>query len=149
MWHAESNPDPEGAKYGIQLRDGNIRALQLAMEAGVPIACGTDSPMWSGAVARELETMVKVGMSPGDALASATGRAADFIRTADEVGRIKAGLEADLLVINGDPLAEITVLHDIDRLELVMQGGKPVSGSLIPSLPKFPNRLPRVLIGGH
>jgi hypothetical protein len=39
------------------------------------------------------------------------------------------------------------VLRDIERLELVMQGGKGISGSLVPSLPKGPSRLPRILIG--
>jgi imidazolonepropionase-like amidohydrolase len=147
VWHADSNPDPVAAKYGAELRDGNLRALRLAMEAGVPIACGTDAPMWSDAVPRELEIMVNMaGMPVADALASATGRAADFIRTAGEVGRIKSGLEADLLVVNGDPLADVAMLRDINRLELVMQGGKPISGSLVPSLPKGPNRLPRILL---
>ena len=146
IWHADTNPDPAGAKYGAELRDGGHRALRLALEAGVPIACGSDAPMWSGAVARELEAMVNAGMPIADAIAAATGRAADFIRTADEVGRIKAGLEADLLVVNGDPLADISVLQDIERLELVMQGGKGISGSLVPSLPKGPSRLPRMLI---
>jgi imidazolonepropionase-like amidohydrolase len=140
VWHAESNPDPEGAKYGAVMRDGNLRALRLALEAGVPVACGSDGPFWVDAVARELQIMVeRADMPVADALASATGRAADFIRTADEVGRIKPGLEADILVVNGDPLADITVLQDQEKLDLVMQAGKGISGSLVPMLPKAPN----------
>jgi imidazolonepropionase-like amidohydrolase len=72
----------------------------------------------------ELRFMVDwLGMSPMQALVSATSRAAECIGRSD-VGLLEPGRYADVLVVDGDPLADIRILEERARLKLVMQGGR-------------------------
>jgi imidazolonepropionase-like amidohydrolase len=90
-----------------------VRALHAAH---VPILAGTDAPnpgTWHGiSMHRELELLVDAGLSPAEALASATSVPAAKFRFADR-GRIAVGLRADLLLVNGNPLADIRATRDI------------------------------------
>jgi imidazolonepropionase-like amidohydrolase len=74
--------------------------------------------------ARELELMVRHGLTPMEAIVAATGTAAEVCRLADSVGTVEAGKQADLLVVDGDPLTDIGLLRDQSQLLLVMKGGK-------------------------
>jgi imidazolonepropionase-like amidohydrolase len=107
----------------------------LARQAGVRIALGTDSPFQANSTALELGWMVEAGMSPMEAIVSATGNAAKFLRLGHLVGTLAPANEADLLVVDGDPLADISCLQDAARLSLVMKGGRAVSGVLATQLP--------------
>jgi imidazolonepropionase-like amidohydrolase len=69
---------------------------------------------------RELEMMVDYGMSASDALRSATAINADLFHIANNVGRIRAGLLADLIAVEGDPERDISALRDV---RLVMKDG--------------------------
>jgi len=68
-------------------------------------------------------------MSPHEAIRAATGVAARAIRREGVVGALVPGAHADLLVVDGDPLADIRVLQDRGRLRLVVQGGRAVAGA--------------------
>ena len=99
-------------------------SVQKAMQAGVKIACGSDSPPLSDFNKRELEYMVKVGMPEMDALIAATRTSADLCGFADELGTIVTGKLADLVVLGSDPLRDISAVRDV---RLVMKDGRLVN----------------------
>jgi imidazolonepropionase-like amidohydrolase len=85
-----------------------------AHEAGVKIAFGTDSGVSAhGENARELALLVEAGMTPMEALQSATLMAADNMGQGDHFGKITPGLAADIIAVDGDPLSDISVMMDI------------------------------------
>jgi imidazolonepropionase-like amidohydrolase len=99
-------------------------ALRKAYPAGVRIAFGTDAGVSRhGRNADEFELMVKHGMPPAAAIQAATSNAADLLGLASEVGSIEPGKSADLIAVQGDPLADVTVLK---RVGFVMARGKVV-----------------------
>lgn len=104
------------------------RTLAAAMEAGVPIAMGYDSAPESMA-ASELGAMVEAGMTPFDALVAATSTAAYALGLDDLVGTVEPGKLGDLVVIDGDPIEDVGVLIQRDRVDLVIQAGRPVAGA--------------------
>ena len=96
-------------------------AFRSAVEAGVPIAMGTDSGVTPhGRNLRELGLMAAGGMAPAAVLEATTRSAARLMGIADEVGTIEPGKAADLVVIGGDPL-DVATLGD--RIESVWQAG--------------------------
>jgi len=95
--------------------------ISKAIKAGVKIACGTDAPaIWHGKNAKELEALVDRGMTPLQAIRSATLVSAELIDV-DDRARIEPGLLADIIGVPGDPLSDITVTQ---RVGFVMKGGK-------------------------
>ncbi|MEO1231637.1 MAG: amidohydrolase family protein [Myxococcota bacterium] len=97
------------------------RWLRRAIKAGVKIAIGTDAPLIPhGKNAFELRSMVENGMSPADALRSATVVPAELIRRKD-LGQLKPGMLADVIAVDGNPLQDITLT---ERVSFVMKGGK-------------------------
>jgi len=107
------------------------KSIKDAYDAGVQIASGGDlgNRYPHGDNARELEYLVDLGMKNMDVLRSATSIAARAIRRAENFGSIIPGLEADVIVVQGDPLADIKVLQDLDRINMVFQDGEMVAGS--------------------
>ncbi len=102
------------------------KTVSRARELGVNIICGTDAAMpyvRHGENAYELEMLVEAGLSTREALVAATGGAADGINFPD-VGRIEPGRYADLVLVDGDPLADIRVLQAPERIALVIKGGE-------------------------
>jgi imidazolonepropionase-like amidohydrolase len=95
-------------------------SFQRAYEAGVKIAFGTDAGVFPhGQNAREFRFMTELGMKPMEAIVSATGAAADLLGW-NEVGTVEPGRFADFVVVEGDPLADITLL---ERPVAVIRGG--------------------------
>ena len=93
----------------------------LAYRNGVTIAFGTDSGVSAhGDNAREFEYMVAAGMSPMEAIQSATVTAARHIGMLDSIGTLEAGKHADIIAVDENPLADIRALQDVD---FVMKGG--------------------------
>lgn len=97
------------------------QAFRTAMEEGVTIGCGSDVGVFAhGTNHRELDWMVKLGMTPSNALTAATAVNAKILDRENEIGCIRRGMLADLLAVGGDPSADI---RDIRRMMLVMKDG--------------------------
>ena len=101
------------------------RAAREARAAGVPVLFGTDSGVYEhGRNAEEFAMLVElVGMTPGEAIASATTGAARLLGLEAEIGRIAPGFSADLIAVAGDPLADVRAL---ERVEFAMVRGRPL-----------------------
>jgi imidazolonepropionase-like amidohydrolase len=120
---------------GLQIRGRFMRprALEMAAHAyrlGVKMAAGTDTGYGPESVTRmshEIEELVGVGLSPLEALRAATTGAADLVGVSDHTGRIAAGLDADLIVVERNPLDEVRTLEDV---LLVVNNGKVVLNRL-------------------
>ena len=112
--------------YLTKAMDVKARSLEKARNAGVKIAAGTDAGarVCHGENARELEQLVKAGMTPLEAILSATSVGADLLDMADLVGGIEPGKFADLLIVDGDPLEDVRILQETDRIRTVMKGGE-------------------------
>ena len=96
-------------------------SLRKAVPRGVKIAFGTDAGVSKhGRNADEFELMVKHGMTPATALQAATVNAADLLGLQADVGSLEPGKRADLIAVDGDPLADVTVLK---RVAFVMKDG--------------------------
>lgn len=93
-----------------------------AVKAGVKMVFGTDASVCAyGTSGKQFAFMVKYGMTPMQAIQSATSNAADLLGRANELGSVKAGKYADLIAVSGDPLKDISLL---ERVEFVMKDGK-------------------------
>ena len=92
------------------------QAVRQLHEAGVPILAGTDTPLqgtaYGASLHRELQLLVRAGLGPSEALASATSIPAREFGLSDR-GRIAPGMRADLLLVRGDPTQDITATRDI------------------------------------
>jgi imidazolonepropionase-like amidohydrolase len=109
--------DPEPARV-IQKRN----SFQLALKVGVTICMGGDVGVFAhGDNAREMEMMVDYGMKPLDVLRSATSVNADVFGYGNTIGRIKKGLLADIIAVEGDPSIDI---KNIRKVRLVMKDGQ-------------------------
>ena len=106
------------------LREVHIETMHQALAAGVKVVAGTDAGGFvHGDNAREIELLVEKGMSPMQAIQAATGWAAECCGLGSETGTIAAGKYADLLVLDGNPLTDISVLRDHEKMMMVMKGG--------------------------
>jgi imidazolonepropionase-like amidohydrolase len=88
------------------------------LASGVRFACGTDSV--HGAMPFELQTLVRLGVSPREALLAGTRRGAEACRVDKDVGTLEPGKRADLIAIDGDPLKDMAAM---ERVSLVMKDG--------------------------
>ncbi|MEA2602509.1 MAG: hypothetical protein QOF89_3501 [Acidobacteriota bacterium] len=96
--------------------------FQKAMKMGVKIVFGTDAGAFEhGTQAKEFVRMVDYGMSPLEALRSATVRGAELLRMEKEIGTLAPGKAADVIAVAGDPLKDIALLG---RVDFVMKGGQ-------------------------
>jgi len=103
---------------GQQQREGFRKAAQ----AGVKIAFGTDAGVYPhGGNAKQFAYMVKYGLTPMQAIQSATVNAADLLGWSDQVGSLEPGRFADLIAVEGNPLKDVTTL---EHVKFVMKGGQ-------------------------
>jgi imidazolonepropionase-like amidohydrolase len=106
------------------LREG-AASMRAARQAGVRIALGSDLSLATGL---EIQRMVHHGLTPAQALVAATKTAAEALGLDAHIGTVTEGKLADLIVVDGDPLAEPLLLCDPARIWLVLQRGVPVAG---------------------
>jgi imidazolonepropionase-like amidohydrolase len=102
------------------------------IKAGVKIAMGTDtwrelSAVKFGGNSYELEQMVRFGMTTSQALISTTKTAAELLGLQDEIGTLHAGKLADIVIVKGNPLEDITVLQNEERITHVIKEGRIVT----------------------
>jgi len=105
-------------------KENSIASFKRALQAGVKIATGTDaggSAARHGFIAREIELMVEGGMAPMAAVEASTRVAADLLGIQDQAGTIEVGKQADMVLIDGDPLSEPGALRNVWA---VFQGGR-------------------------
>lgn len=111
---------PKAYEAAAAARDSHSRAIA----AGVRIAFGTDTGVSAhGLNAREFALMVEAGMTPAAAIRAATVDAAEALGRSDRFGRVAPGMAADLIAVDGDPLADVRELEDVD---FVMKSGRVV-----------------------
>ncbi len=116
-------PDFLRAKMDLVSARGQ-KAVKNAFEAGVKIALGTDAAVYPhGLNAHELAVYVRLGMTPIQAIRTTTLNAADLLGWSDKVGSIEPGKWADIIAVDGDPLADVTTLQQV---KFVMKGGEVV-----------------------
>ena len=119
----------ERAKILTQIHQ---ESMHQALAAGVKVVAGTDAGGYvHGDNAREVELLVERGMSNMQAIQAATGWAAECVGLDKDIGTVQVGKLADLLVLDGDPLKDISVLRDQGRFKLVIKGGE----SFVDNLP--------------
>ena len=121
-------------EYGYSVEDSaaltdyirrNVATLRRAIRAGVKIAMGSDAVFTGfGENTRELDRFVEAGMTPAQAIATATTTAAALLGKEKDLGAIAPGYYADIVAVEGDPLSDITAVTQ--RVRWVMKGGKVV-----------------------
>jgi imidazolonepropionase-like amidohydrolase len=117
----------ELAHYNLEQ---GTRSMRAAHAAGVAIGLGSDAETMEGnGTALELLRMIHHGLRPAEALRAATSVAAQAIGLQEYLGTVQAGKLADLLIVDGDALAEPALLLDPARIWLVLQLGTPVAGT--------------------
>jgi imidazolonepropionase-like amidohydrolase len=112
----------EGAPVWVKMIQIHEDTFKRAMKAGVKIAFGTDAGGfdWKVNPAKEFSSMVKFGMTPAQAIRSASVTAAELLGMKDLLGTVEAGKLADIVAVPGDPLADVTLMEKVD---FVMKGG--------------------------
>jgi imidazolonepropionase-like amidohydrolase len=117
-YFAQHSPAPERQKQMLEL---HAREFKKQIAAGLPFAMGSDvGPFPHGTQAREFVLMVEFGMKPLAAIQAGTINAAKLLGWQGQTGALKPGYWADIVAVDGDPLADITALQ---RVSFVMKGG--------------------------
>jgi imidazolonepropionase-like amidohydrolase len=113
----------------VKANDDKWSSLERAKKAGVKIVPGSDAgfQVFHGENACELEELVKGGFTPMEAIIAATRVAAECLDRSREVGTLEVGKLADLVIVAGDPLADITILQNAAQIAAVYKGGRPVT----------------------
>jgi imidazolonepropionase-like amidohydrolase len=128
---AVPSPDmpPVLAELAVRNLEEGTASMRAASEAGVKVALGSDMSL---AVGLEFRRMVFGGLTAEQVLTAATQTAAQALGLDEELGTIAEGKVADLVVVDGDPLAEPALLTDPARIWLVLQLGAPVASGHAP-----------------
>ncbi len=118
-WAAEDTPEGKRDRKRVAVHGPSFTK---ALHAGVKIVFGTDAGSfpWTDSLAQEFGRMVEFGMSPMDAIKSATSRAAEMLETEGEIGVIAPGAFADVIAIAGNPLKDV---NELKRVGFVMKDG--------------------------
>ena len=126
----------KGEKSGIptfiiektrKVKDAHVESAKKAYKAGITIASGADSGTpfnGHGENLKELELLVGIGLTPMEAISSATRIASETVGLGNQIGTIEQGKLADLIVLEGDPLQNITLLQEKEKVVIVMKDGR-------------------------
>jgi imidazolonepropionase-like amidohydrolase len=133
---------PRLVELAKRQREEAHRTVEAARRAGVPLAMGFDSQP-HGKSALELVRLCHAGLTPMEGIVAGTATGAMACGIAADVGRVAPGQVADLIVVDGDPLADSELLLDEDRIWLVLQSGRPVAGTALETeLARLPGPAP-------
>jgi imidazolonepropionase-like amidohydrolase len=118
-WAPEDTPAGRRDRKRAEVHEHSFRR---ALKAGVKIVFGTDVGgfSWSDPIAQEFSRMVGLGMSPGDAIRSATSLPAEMLGMAGQIGIVAPGAYADVVAVRGDPLKDV---KELERIGFVMKDG--------------------------
>ena len=110
----------------LEKRDISNETFRRYHKAGVRFAMGTDTHVDPpfGENAREIEIYVELGLTPLQAIQTATRNAADALGLLDQLGTVEQGKRADILAIAGNPLEDVSLLRSLDRIKLVIKEGR-------------------------
>jgi imidazolonepropionase-like amidohydrolase len=114
-------PPTERSDRQEKVFEKDLAIVGVLHRAGIPIVAGTDQTVPGHSLHRELELYVQAGFTPMEAIQAATLVPARVMGVEKEVGTIEAGKRADLIVVDGDPLADI---RNTRNVELTITGGK-------------------------
>ncbi len=113
--------EPENVAKEKMVGQAQRDTFAKAVKAGVKMAFGTDAGVYPhGDNAKQFVTMVKYGMTPAQAIRTATQNSSDLLGRSHDVGTIEVGKYADIIAVEGDPLADVSVLQSVG---FVMKGG--------------------------
>jgi len=112
--------------YGDTWKMGAIRAREMGIKQAMGTDTGTPFNL-HGTNAEELIQMVNMGFEPGEVIICATSRAAELLGVEQEVGSIAPGKKADLVIVDGDPLKDISILSNWEKIVRVYKNGNAVS----------------------
>src|SRR6202171_4362137 len=117
----KGNMPADFLEHDRDLGEAHRQRFTKALHAGVKLSFGTDAGVCAyGTSGKQFALMVQYGMTPRQAIQSATSAAADLLGHSDDVGSIKPGKYADLIAVAGDPLTDIRLLENV---QFVMKGG--------------------------
>jgi imidazolonepropionase-like amidohydrolase len=120
-YFADHAATPEQGRREHEMQDLHAREFRKQLAAGVPMAVGSDvGPFPHGTQARELALMVQYGMTPVAALQADMLNGAKLLGWQDQIGALKAGYDADIIAVPGNPLDDISV---VQHVTFVMKGG--------------------------
>ena len=123
--HHSAEGNPVAQVEAREFREHHIETVQQAMRLGVRVVAGTDAGGWfHGNNSIELDMLVDAGMNPMQAIVAGTSEAAACCGLGDDLGTLEAGKLADLIVVDGNPLRDITVLQERERVKVVMKEGR-------------------------
>ena len=115
---------PHGRARAAALREHHVRSLEMALEHGVTVTAGTDEGGWEhGNNAHELSCLVEAGMTPMQAIVAGTGDAAKCVGLESDIGTIAPGKRADLILVSGNPLHDVSILERGKAVNYVMKDG--------------------------
>ncbi len=125
LFFQETIPDSKSLSKAVELgrksKEGKYNSLKLAIKKGVKIAVGTDYVGFPAEFsAREFAELVKLGMTPMQAIQAGTKVNAELLNKDKEIGTVEVGKFADIIAVKGDPLKD---LSELQRVKFVMIGG--------------------------
>ena len=122
--HHSAEGNPVAQVEAREFREHHIETVQQAIRYGVRVVAGTDAGGWfHGNNSVELDMLVDAGMTPMQAIIAGTREAAACCGLEGDLGTLEAGKLADLIVVDGNPLSDVTVLQERERIRLVMKEG--------------------------
>jgi imidazolonepropionase-like amidohydrolase len=136
---AEKDPasvPPYALRKAKEVKEAHFASFKMAVQKGVKIAMGTDTGVGPhGTNAEELAVMVEAGMTPMQAIVATTRTAAECSNIGHLTGTLEPGKRADLLAVDGDVLADISILQNREKLALIMKDGQPFKNVLTDRVP--------------
>lgn len=134
---AEQAPDANRRRYAESTLQEARKVVAQAYQLGVKLASGYDAGLAreQGHNAREIVALHHAGLPPLEALRAATVRAAELLGLQEHVGTVEPGRYADLIAVEGDPLADVT---EVQRVRFVMKGGEVIVNELPAPTPAAP-----------